>query len=122
MNIYILPTDKPSRLHITGKLSLYPNGLSPKSQRLCKNQHVYITNDEEIKEGDYVFVNCSEEEIEEVRLIKGYYNEQFLFEDKGQIHIDYCKKIIQTTDRDLIFEGVKPIDDEFLQWFVKNNN
>ena len=31
-----------------------------------------------------------------------------------------CKKIILTTDQDLIKEGVQAIDDEFLEWFVKN--
>jgi hypothetical protein len=30
------------------------------------------------------------------------------------------KKIILTTDQDLIKEGVQAIDDEFLEWFVKN--
>jgi hypothetical protein len=31
-----------------------------------------------------------------------------------------CKKIIMTTDQDLIKNGVQAIDDEFLEWFVKN--
>jgi hypothetical protein len=31
-----------------------------------------------------------------------------------------AKKIILTTDQDLIKDGVQAIDDEFLQWFVKN--
>jgi hypothetical protein len=31
-----------------------------------------------------------------------------------------CKKIILTTDQDLIKDGVQAIDDEFLEWFVKN--
>ena len=30
------------------------------------------------------------------------------------------KKIILTTDQDLIKDGVQAIEDEFLQWFVKN--
>jgi hypothetical protein len=29
-------------------------------------------------------------------------------------------KIILTTDQDLIKDGVQPIDNEFLEWFVKN--
>ncbi len=35
-------------------------------------------------------------------------------------HKDYYKKIILTTDQDLIKDGVQVIDDEFLEWFVKN--
>jgi hypothetical protein len=31
-----------------------------------------------------------------------------------------CKKIILTTDIDLIKDGVQGIDDDFLEWFVKN--
>jgi hypothetical protein len=31
-----------------------------------------------------------------------------------------CKKIILTTDQDLIKDGVQEINDEFLEWFVKN--
>jgi hypothetical protein len=31
-----------------------------------------------------------------------------------------AKKIILTTDLDLIKDGVQSIDNEFLEWFVKN--
>jgi hypothetical protein len=33
---------------------------------------------------------------------------------------DVFKKIILTTDQDLIADGVQEIDDEFLEWFVNN--
>ncbi len=63
--------------------------------------HIYITSDEEIKEGDW------------------FYNPKF-----NEIGINYnpdsCKKIILTTDQDLINDGVQSIDDEFLKWFIKN--
>jgi hypothetical protein len=36
------------------------------------------------------------------------------------VSLKYCKKIILTTDDRLIKDGVQPIDDEFLEWFVKN--
>jgi hypothetical protein len=32
----------------------------------------------------------------------------------------FCKKIILSTDQDLIKDGVQAIDEEFLEWFVKN--
>jgi len=67
-------------------------------------ENIYITSDEEIKDGDW-----------------------FLTDDK---RVEKCapdwrarewhKKIILTTDQDLIIDGVQAIDDEFLQWFVKN--
>jgi hypothetical protein len=61
----------------------------------------HITSSEQIKEGDW------------------FYNP---FINKIQINCnsDGCKKIILTTDIDLIADGVQAIDDDFLQWFVKN--
>lgn len=117
-NLYLLPTDKPSKLYkVKGK---YHIDEYPVQSVNAGNQHIYITNESDIKENDYVIVSCSEVNIEEVRIVTGYYNEQFLFDDKSQIHMDYCKKIILTTDEDLIQNGVQAIDDDFLEWFVKN--
>jgi hypothetical protein len=119
-NLYLLPTDKPSKLYkVKGK---YFIDEYPVQSVNAGNQHIYITNDSDIIVKDYVVVSCSEVNIEEVRIVTGYYNEQFLFDDKSQIHIDYCKKIILTTDEDLIQNGVQAIDDKFLEWFVKNQS
>jgi hypothetical protein len=104
--IHLLPTEKPSRLWYnnlsdTGKLLL-----SITEVESVNNQHIYITSDEEIKEGDYVIWNG-----------KVYKDSKRSFTG-----VDYsqCKKIILTTDQDLIADGVQAIDDEFLEWFVKN--
>ena len=106
-NIHALPTDKPSRLTKPGgssSIKLYTNGLTNTPKGHCKNYHLYITSDEEIK-----------------------FDEYYLGEDSNI----YClvsgvnsngKKIILTTDQDLIKDGVQAIDDEFLEWFVKNPN
>jgi hypothetical protein len=69
------------------------------------NENIYITNDSEIKEGDWVY-SIWDKKIK--RAIKDIKDALFL------------KKIILTTDQDLIADGVQPIDDEFLEWFVKN--
>jgi hypothetical protein len=68
-------------------------------------QNIYITSEEKIKEEDWcihlvtkTIVLCSEN--------FSYYGD--------------WKKIILTTDQDLIKDGVQAIDDEFLEWFVKN--
>jgi hypothetical protein len=103
-NIYVLLTDKPSRLHITYRLDLYPNRVSRKPQGLCKNQHIYITTDGEIKEGDWFLEKAGRQ-----------YPIQWNGIDKLNRH---CKKIILTTDP--LLDGVQAIDDEFLEWFVKN--
>jgi hypothetical protein len=109
-NIHILPTDKPSRLHNkNGELGNYPSTklyIEDFKGNQHNSFHIYITNDEKIKEGDYVIWNG-----------KVYKDSKRSFTG-----VDYsqCKKIILTTDTDLIKNGIQAIDDEFLEWFVKN--
>jgi hypothetical protein len=104
-NIYVLPTDKPSRLYFNTKAKYYAFSYTVTSQGgSVSNRHIYITNNEEIKEGDWcidVIHNIIEKRSDD------RYKKQY-------------KKIILTTDQDLIKDGVQAIDDEFLQWFVKN--
>jgi hypothetical protein len=110
-NIHVIPTDKPSRLSIlnSGKLNL---GAEIMSSSNSKPQHIYITSDEEIKEGDWVIKISS--------LYKGGGSiQKYSFIDRQFEDITF-KKIILTTDQDLINDGVQAIDDIFLEWFVEN--
>jgi hypothetical protein len=107
-NIHVLPTEKPSRFHtwINDKglrVTLYEQPqLDIKSAK-----NIYITSDEKIKEGDW----CYDLDTKYVKIKQSWENS----------HLDFnCKKIILTTDQDLIKDGVQAIDDEFLEWFVKN--
>ena len=115
-NIHILPTDKPSRLFIDvddNKLKI----TIPIGGEHMMNQNIYITNDEEIKEGDYCISHLNI--IDEGKI----HNSQTIFNPKTKEHLillQSCKKIILTTNTDLIKDGVQAIDDEFLEWFVKN--
>ena len=113
-NIHVLPTDKPSRLFKDdfGKYFISIN--IDQEQNHFKPQHIYITSDEEIKEGDCVLYH--EDKISQVLGI----NIDELKLDKGGVWRSSCKKIILTTDQDLIKDGVQSIDDEFLEWFIKN--
>jgi hypothetical protein len=107
-NIHLLPTEKPSRLTKPGgssSIKLYTNGLTNTPKGHCKNYHLYITSDSEVKEGDWGL-----SKLNEVILFGRRYNEKLY------------KKIILTTDQDLIADGVQAIDDEFLEWFVKNTS
>jgi hypothetical protein len=100
-NIHILPTEKPSRLiknSKSNKLFLVIKPLSEKNDIYTK-QIIYITDNSEIKEGDWCLSKL---------------NELVIFKGKN---FNY-KKIILTTDHDLIKNGVQPISDEFLDWFV----
>jgi hypothetical protein len=102
-NIHILPTDKPSRLFdfMTGLILL--KKASPNDSGT--NQNIYITSDKEIKVGDYI-IELDGNEVFRSKRVMG--------------KNDWCKKIILTTDDQLIKDGVQSIDDEFLEWFVKN--
>jgi hypothetical protein len=68
------------------------------------NQNIYITSDEDIKEGDWFLEKAG-------RQYPIHWNDV----DKLNRH---CKKIILTTDP--LLDGVQAIDDEFLEWFTKN--
>jgi len=108
-NIHLLPTDKPSRLHYYYYFDGQPvYGLSTTNLSWRDGRHIYITSDEEITG----FEN-------NIWVIKG---ERIFFWQNTMALVSNNKprKIILTTDQDLITDGVQAIDDEFLEWFVKN--
>jgi len=89
-------------------------------------KNIYITNDEEIKEGDWFYVkttNIYGGNIVAKCLDFGSYcwSEHILTDttDEKGYHPSHCVKIILTTDPSLA-PDVQAIDDEFLEWFVKN--
>jgi hypothetical protein len=113
-NIHIIKTDNPSRLgYLTKKgkevfkdLRLFdkpmPNILD------SENQNIYITSDEEIsglENNIWVYNN----------------GRVWLWENTmALVSNNKPRKIISTTDPTLIADGVQAIDDDFLEWFVKN--
>ena len=102
-NLWVIPTDKPSRLHYYNHIDLL--GLSKEYLKWKQGRNIYITSDEEIKEGDW--------------LIDDKYKQLMKYFGEGSLLIS-SKKIILTTDQDLIKDNVQAIDDEFIEWFVKN--
>jgi hypothetical protein len=105
-NVFLIPTEKPSRLFIIdGKLYNYHKPQQGDGVNEI-NQYIYITSDEKIKEG-----------------VEQWYLDKVLNEPYNSGGAQYSSKqdvIILTTDQDLIKDGVQVIDDEFLEWFVKN--
>ena len=111
-NVHLIPTNKPSRLwtnNLRRRLELdefpeqHPNNIA---------KHIYITNSEEIKHLDYYITKIKDSNGER------YSVGQRL--DTNDSDYSNCKKIILTTDKDLIKDGVQAISDKFLEWFVKN--
>jgi hypothetical protein len=103
-NLHLIPTDKPSRLWFNDLIDGSELILSLTEVESGNNQHIYITSDKEIKEGDWCL------DIVSNYLYKAGITPETSYPSQ--------KKIILTTDQDLI--GVQAIDDEFLEWFVKN--
>jgi hypothetical protein len=107
-NVHLLKTDKPSRLFKDdfGRF-LYSINID-QEQNHFKPQNIYIISNEKPKNLDICMVgeshistlNTSFTSIEEI--------------------VAQWRKIILTTDQELIKDGVQAIDDEFLEWFVKN--
>ena len=111
-NVHLIPTDKPTRLYKHNELGF--ELLAPVEHEIGayngSNQHIYITSSEEIN-SDTKSCWCLDTKDNSVNYYQGalpLYN-----------YIGY-KKIILTTDQDLIADGVQAIDDNFLEWFVKN--
>ena len=122
-NIHIVPTPNPSRLYkFEGKLIKNDLiGLYNFEEKGYIAQNIYITSDEEIKDGDwfifkddntYLFQSIGNTDNTHIKVksINAY--------GYGDWNKDYCKKIILTTDQDLVKDGVQAIDDKFLEWFV----
>ena len=104
-NIYILPTDKPSNL-FSHKNILFLNKLLDESSPMCKTQHIYITSFVEPKLDEWG-INLKNNVIFKC---KGFTSTK---ETK-----EFHRKIILTTDLELIKDGIQEIDGEFLRWFV----
>jgi hypothetical protein len=105
-NIHLISTDKPSRIvkNTNNQIKLTIQTLPKDLELGCYPQYIYITSDKKIKEGDWHF-NLALNLVEKTT---SFHN--------GLL----CEKIILTTDQDLIKDSVQAIDDEFLEWFVKN--
>jgi len=104
-NIHILPTDKPSRLHLwTDEKGARLELCDLEYSHTRNTQNIYITSDEKIKEGDWCL------DINKNIII--------LWSHPHTTTTPFFKKIILTTDQSL--DGIQAIDDEFLEWFVKN--
>jgi hypothetical protein len=107
-NIHLIPTDKASKLglHKNSELELHSISLT-KNLPYFSPQNSYITNDEEIKEGDY-YLYCNQ------------VNKRIGKNPKAEYPYPNYQKIILTDNKDLIKDGVQAIDDNFLEWFVNN--
>jgi hypothetical protein len=119
-NIFLIPTDKPSRLCIDNSCNeLNYSEVEGLNSKHITNQNIYITNDEKVEIGEYGLGYAH-------GIKNGVGSGWFLFKHDGSNQAKLnalcadTKKVIITNDSELIDGGVQAIDDEFLQWFIKN--
>ncbi len=109
-NIYILPTDKPSRLSINCQTNLLQLGLE--NRMFHDDKNIYISSDEEIKVGDWYYLPRTNDVYK-------------CNEDPTELNLERrfgVTKIIMSTDPELIKDGIQSIPDEFLEWFINNQS
>jgi hypothetical protein len=109
-NIHVLPTEKPSILYAKDDNYKLANSTMAMDWYISsagyKPYNIYITsNVVDINENDYIITKDG-------KLVQVSY---LLSKD-----LEGASNVILTTDQDLIKDGVQAIDDEFLEWFVKN--
>ena len=115
-NIHILPTHKPSKLvkRNLGLIRVADNFTkSDLDFILAEFVNIYITSDEEIKEGDWFLTPTNDLRCANI---------EWRITISQFIPKTDFKKIILTDNQDLIKDGIQAIDDEFLEWFVKNSS
>lgn len=109
-NVYVLPTNKSSRLS-----DCHDNKLHLDDVRYLLNyKNIYITSDEKLPYDSTVF----HEGAFYHRDVVG--EEYIINKDTFYPNPNFCKRIILTTDESLFKYGVQEIPDEFLEWFVEN--
>ena len=110
-NLHVLPTDCPSRLRYNIKTRIWELNEFHKYHTDIKSTHnIYITSDEEIKMQDW----CITAKGNLLQMIEG--DTALGFALLG------CKKIILTTDQDLINDGIEQISEDTLLKIVEHIN
>ena len=110
-NLHVLPTDHPSRLRYNIKTRIWELNEFHKYHTDIKSTHnIYITSDEEIKMQDW----CITAKGNLLQMIEG--DTALGFALLG------CKKIILTTDQDLINDGIEQISENVLLKIVEHIN
>ena len=112
-NIFLIPTPNESRLwrDLDSNKLRFDNISTPNSNECtkCSNEYMYITTDSKFVRDEYIT-----DGIEVIKATPKLVNAQGLVDRRD------WKKILMTTDPELIKDGVHPIGEDFLQWFVEN--
>lgn len=126
----LLPTeDKTILIKDKGKLEVidFPQ-VAKTINSIVEGFHFYITDDSEIKEGDWYLIELFKIDgssdgfhLEQCKTITDVWvNGKGTEKDPNTRHIRNCKKVIATTNTELIKDGVPQIPEEFIKQWVNN--
>lgn len=102
--VHLLPTDNVSNIWLRKSQLMYSKGCSPMDESIP--QHIYITSDEKIEEGDWMFHKLDKHPI------------KFDGDNSGRFPYGY-KKIISSTDKSL---NLPQPSQEFIEVFIREWN
>ena len=108
-NIFLIPTDKPSRLYYHSDLKQLVLTNKTMLREFVINQNIYITSNSKFVRDEYI--------TDGIEVMKATPK---LVDAQGLVDRRDWKKILMTTDPELIKDGVHPIGEDFLKWFVEN--
>jgi hypothetical protein len=115
-NLHLITTYKASRLFYDISMDKLILGSYSGHSTWFENKHIYITSEKGGgSHGEYYIYTGSSDGIPMLCQFDKIYN-------PSAMAASYNKKIILTTDEDLIKDGVQAIDDDFLQWFITNSS
>jgi hypothetical protein len=114
-NIIIRPTTKHSFLYLNNQKLCFNKEFFD-IPTLRENQFLYIISYEELVLGGYHFNSKYGNEPQKTN--QRDIDSREYWEDEDY----YIARILFTNDTDLIADGISSINDEFLDWFVKNPN
>jgi hypothetical protein len=125
-NIHVIATDKPSRLYYWKGNDTYNSqfrlrkiaGFCDFNQNDTVNQNIYITDESKIEDGDWYY----DSNLNKIKKALEVESDRIYYTRYHCTIPTKAKKIILTTDQDLIADGIQVIDDEFLEWFCKNSD
>ena len=113
-NIYLLNTEMPTEGIVIGRISgvsftEYREELIKLPVETFRGNYyepvnIYITSDDKIELNDYIVDNWQVEKWKDRSSLLGK------------------KKVIMTTDKQLISEGIQEIDGRFLDWIIQNHD
>lgn len=123
-NIYQFQTERETSIHFDTKYfrTLLPQ-VSNTINSAVSGYNIFIISDDELKPNDW-FIDTKRNLISQVDKLEIATSKKVMcaVSSGGYYILEDCKKIVLTTDKYLIIEGVQPIKIDFIKWYIDKAN